>query len=213
MTIVSTPVEALPGGATSASVNVTLNGTGVILAYVKTNTVVPSGCSSNVSGALTQLEQVSSSSVYSTLYGINAAAAGAHTITATCSLADLIYLVAITISGVQIDVHTSRDNNFLGTGTDVNTSGSVTISSAADIVFGLFHKLSLGAQPSVGTTTLLGSTATALSTPSGVASFLWEYYQPTSQGAINPTSGTTVSGDFAGITVALTPIAPAFVML
>ena len=201
------PVEGAPGGVTSAALNIYLPQPGVIVAH-ESGQIIASSVVSSLSGSFALLQSYSNiagSGVYGSIWKLDAAAAGLHTITYTAGASSIDYVMAFAVTSATFDTSAQNLNSASGTGANALTTGNV-VTNGADIVFGLVFALGSGANPTTGTAPI-AFTNLALTFDNSNSPY-WgqlEYYQQTNAGAINPTFGVSVSANYIGITVAVTP--------
>jgi hypothetical protein len=200
------PVETSPGGSSTDTITFTMPGPGVIFVHTDGQSPPANSVASNVNGAFTEIQFASnpfSSGLYPGIWKLDGAAGATHTISLSAPAATMYYNFAVGVVGGQYDGSNQNGNNFLGTGSDVNASGSIT-TSGADIVFAFFAAFSGGALPTVGTSPIA---FTNIALPLGAPNKnLLEYYAQSGPGAINPTAGSTVNGGVQGFTFAASPI-------
>jgi len=203
-----TPVEA---HGTAASEGITFTGVpanAALVVYVGWNPgggVTLNSVVDSVGGALTQVGStyVSSSSFNGSLWLLPLSTAGSHTVTATLSSANDIYVGGLYVTGAAnspLDGGGVGDSNFAGTSANAVHAPSVTTTQNGDAILSFFNIVSGGGATSAGTSpnafTSLGFVTT---------DFFGEYFVQTTAGAIQPTATNSVNSDTICATIALAP--------
>jgi hypothetical protein len=202
---IGTPVEGSPGGSASTTLTIVVPSTSCIFVHTDGQNPPASSVSSNINGAFTLLQSApnwAATGLYPTLWKLDNASAGTHTITITAGGATIYYTLGFYVTASTYDGSNTFLNSSLGIGTNILASGAIT-TNGADTVFSLI--LGSGSALATAGTSPNAFTTITLATGNSSGNFL-QYFQQTAAGTINPTAGASTNTNFQGFTFSVTPI-------